>query len=80
VCPERPPEDVARLGPRDHGEAALAYTVLTVRASFETGALAKALRDQADQVLDALERTPQLPNGAPYRAEVRLPEAPQAET
>jgi hypothetical protein len=75
VCPGRPPEDVASLGPRDRREAALAYTMLTVRASYERGALAKTLRQQADQVLDQLDRTPSLPQGAPYRAEVQLPEA-----
>ncbi len=77
VCPERPPEDVASLGPRDRREAALAYTLLTVRASYEHGALARSLRVQAEQVLDALARTPQLPQGSPYRAEVQLPEANQ---
>jgi len=73
-CPDRSPEDVAALGPRDQQEAALAYTLLAVRASFERGPLAKTLSERAEKVIDAIEKTPQLPEGAPYRAEVKLPE------
>jgi len=73
-CPDRSPEDVAALGPRDHTEGALAYTLLAVRARRERGELSAKLADRADQILDALERTPTLPQGAPYRAELQLPE------
>ena len=74
AIPDRSPEDVAALGPRHQYEAALAYTLLAVRAQLERGELAAKLRARAEQVLDALEKTPSLPEGAPYRAEVRLPE------
>jgi hypothetical protein len=75
ACPDRSPEDVAALGPRDLGEAALAYTLLAVRARLERGALAATLRERAERVVVALERTPSLPEGAPYRAELKLPDA-----
>jgi hypothetical protein len=74
VSPDRSPEDCASLGPRDRREAALAYTLLTVRGHIEGGGLAKTLHDQAGRVLDALERTPMLPQGDPYRGDVLLPE------
>jgi hypothetical protein len=74
ACPDRSPEDVAALGPRDQHEAALAFTLLSVRARLERGELADQLRDRAEQVIDALARMPTLPEGAPYRAELRLPE------
>jgi hypothetical protein len=75
ACPDRSPEDVAALGPRDRREAALAYTTLAVRAQLETGERAARLRALAEKVVEALERTPAMPDGAPYRAEVRLPES-----
>lgn len=71
---DRPPEDVASLGPRDRREASVAYTLLVVRANLEGGGLGKSLNDQAGKILDAIDRTPQLPQGAPYRAEVTVPD------
>jgi len=75
ACPDRSPEDVAALGPRDQAEAALAFTLLSVRARREQGELARTLADRAERVIDALERMPTLPEGAPYRAELKLPES-----
>jgi hypothetical protein len=74
ACPDRSPEDVAAMGPRDRREAALAYTLLTVRARNEKGARAEKLRARAEQVIDALEKAPALPEGSPYRGEMKLPE------
>lgn len=75
VSPDRSPEDCASLGPRDRREAALAYTLLVVRAYCERGALAKTLHGHAERVLDSLERTPTLAQGDPYRGDVLLPES-----
>jgi hypothetical protein len=74
ASPDRSPEDVAQLGPRDQHEGALAFTIFAVRAQFERGERAATLRARAEQVLDAMEKAPSLPEGAPYRAELKLPE------
>ena len=72
-CPDRPPEDVATLGPRDRAEAALAYMLLSLSAQTVTARRRRReLLDRAERVLDALDRAPATPAGAPYRAEIQV--------
>lgn len=71
------PEDVARLGAANPGQAVLAYASLRLAARLAPGEHARKSREDSERILDAIKDSGAALEGGPYRS-VAPPQLPDA--